>query len=77
LKELSKNSPQTGSAVLGISYVSRKHTMPPTGKPAMMAAWLEKATEGESGTVIHYPAALATLRYEAVKSSAILSFKKK
>jgi len=51
--------------------------MPPIGKPAMMAAWLEKATEGESGTVIHYPAALATLRYEAVKSSAILSFKKK
>ena len=28
--------------------------MPP--KPAMMAAWLEKAKEGEPGTVIHSPA---------------------
>jgi len=33
--------------------------MPP--KPAMMAAWLGKAKEGEFGTVIHSPAALATL----------------
>ena len=45
--------------VLSISCVSRKHTMPP--KPAMMAAWLGKAKEGEFGTVIHSPAALATL----------------
>jgi len=36
--------------VLSISWVRRKHTVPP--KPGMMAAWLAKATEGESGTVI-------------------------
>jgi len=48
--------------------------MPP--KPAKMAAWLEKAKDGESGTVIHSPAALATvtLQYEAARSSAMLFF---
>jgi len=60
--------------VLSISCVSRKHTIPP--KPPM-AAWLEKAKKSESGTVIHSPAALATLRYEAVRSSAMLLFSKK
>jgi len=58
-------------ALLRCIYIG-KYTMPP--KPAMMAAWLEKAKEGESGTVImiHSPTALATLRYEAVRSSAML-----
>ena len=32
--------------------------MPTTGKnlPAMMAAWLEKTNDSESGTLIHSPA---------------------
>jgi len=47
--------------VLRIACVSRKHTMPP--KPAAMAAWLGKAKEGESGTMIHSPAVSATLLY--------------
>ena len=57
--------------------------MPP--KPAMMADWLEKAREGECGTVIHShecvtvihsAAALDNLRYEAVRSSTMLLFEK-
>ena len=52
--------------VLSISCVSRNHKMPPH-KPAMMIAWLEKAKEAESGTVIHSPAALTTQCNEAVK----------
>jgi len=49
-----------GLAVLRISCVSRKHTMPP--KPAMMAAWLDKAREDKSRTVTYSPAALAPPR---------------
>jgi len=59
--------------VLSISSVSRKYTMPP--KPVLMAVWLEKANDGEFGTVIHPPAALATLRYEVVRSSTVFLFK--
>jgi len=46
--------------------------MPP--KPAMMAVWLGKAKEGQSGTVIHSPAALSTQRNEAVGANTMLFF---
>jgi len=60
--------------VLSISFVSRKHTIPP--KPPALASWLAKAKEGEyeSRTVTYSPAVLAAQRYEAVKSSAMLFF---
>jgi len=46
--------------------------MPP--KPAMMAACLAKAKEGESGTVVYFRGALATQQYKTVRSSAMLFF---
>jgi len=49
----------------------------PLKLPAMMAAWFAMAAtakEGESGTVINSPTALATQQYEAVRSNAILFF---
>ena len=59
--------------VLSISCLSRKYKMTP--KPVLMTDWLEKVTDGESGTVIHPPAALSTLRYETVRSSIVILFK--
>ena len=59
-------------------YFVCEHIMPPKPpKPAMMAACLEKGKEIESRTVIYLPAALATLRYEAVRSIAMLFFTRK